>query len=115
MGLTEIGDAHGTPGFLPPEQITDFHGVGPAADQYGAAATLYFLLTGECPHDFPEGDAEWIRMLVEDDAIPIQGRRPDIPDDLAFVIDKALARDPDDRFPSISVLGRELAPWAHPA
>ena len=39
---------------MPPEQITHFRDVGPAADQYAAAATLYTLLTDARTHDFPE-------------------------------------------------------------
>ena len=112
LALTEIGDAHGTPGFLPPEQIQNFHKVGPAADQYGAAATLYFLLTGECPHDFPENAYECLRILLEDDAIPIRVRRPEIPEALAYVVDTALAREPTERFADVFEMSRELAPWA---
>ncbi len=114
LAVTEIGDAHGTPGFLPPEQIKNFHRVGPAADQYGAAATLYYLLTGECPHDFPTTTNEWLRMLLEDDAIPIRNRRPEIPEALAYVVDTALARDPSERFADVAEMSRELEPWAQP-
>ncbi len=115
LALTEIGDAHGTPGFLPPEQITDFHNVGPAADQYGAAATLYFMLTGERPYDFPDNGSEMLRMLLEDDAIPIRARRPEIPEDLARIIDTALAREPSERFADVLAMSCELIPWAQPA
>ncbi len=115
LALTEIGDAHGTPGFLPPEQITDFHNVGPAADQYGAAATLYFMLTGERPYDFPDNANELLRMLLEDDAIPIRTRRPEIPKGLAHVVDTALAREPSERFADVLAMSGELTPWAQPS
>lgn len=114
MVLTELGDAHGTLGFLPPEQIENFHRVGPPADQYGAAASLYYLLTGERPHDFPADTRESMRMLLEDDHVPIRDRRPEVPTGLADVIDRALARDPDDRFDDVLAFGRVLAPWSQP-
>src|SRR2546421_8925055 len=44
-GLTVADSTGGTPSFMPPEQVTDFRGVKPTADQYAAAATLYFLVT----------------------------------------------------------------------
>ena len=115
MVLTELGDAHGTLGFLPPEQIENFHRVGPAADQYGAAASLYYLLTGERPHDFPADTRESMRMLLEDDPVPVRDRRPEIPAGLGDVIDRGLARDPDDRFDDVRAFGRVLAPWARPS
>src|SRR5262249_13895951 len=53
-GLTLTGDMGGTPAFMPPEQILDFRNVGPAADIYGTAATLYHLLSGKYTFDFTE-------------------------------------------------------------
>ena len=50
-GLTMTGSSGGTPSFMPPEQVTDFRSVKPAADQYGAAATLYHLLTNRPLYD----------------------------------------------------------------
>jgi len=40
-GVTMQGDVGGTPRYMPPEQVTHFRNVKPAADQYSAAATLY--------------------------------------------------------------------------
>src|SRR5262249_44421461 len=46
-GLTMTGTPGGTPGYRPPEQVLDFRHARPAADQYAAAATLYYLLKGQ--------------------------------------------------------------------
>ena len=110
--LTAIDDIRGTLGFLPPEQIVDFHNVGPTADQYGVAATLYFLLTGAFPYNLAADDEECLRMILEDRTIPIRDRRPDLPESLALVVDQALSSDPADRFPNVQALHAELAPWS---
>lgn len=99
-GLTMMGTAGGTPGFMPPEQITSFRDASPAADQYSAAATLYFLLTGQLVHDLPRDIPGQLNMLVEKEAIPIRQRRPEIPEGLALTIHRALAREPEKRFDS---------------
>ena len=44
-GLTLNGDWGGTIAYIPPEQLTQFRQVKPAADQYSAAATLYSMLS----------------------------------------------------------------------
>src|SRR5262249_21713353 len=91
----------------------DLRGVGPKADQYGAAATLYYLLTGSYTYDFPEDDVqECLRMVLQDDARPIDELRPDVPDELAVVNHRALDREPDHRFPDAAAMREALAPWA---
>ena len=54
-GLTMQGEVGGTPAFMAPEQVTHYRDVKPAADQYSAAATLYYLLTGQYVYDFAGG------------------------------------------------------------
>src|SRR5581483_7979034 len=49
--ITSPGVIAGTPAFLAPDQVIDFRGAGPLADQYGAAATLYNLLSNRYPHE----------------------------------------------------------------
>ena len=63
-GLTLERDVAGTFGSLPPEQIRDMRNVGPRADLYGVGATLYSLLTGQLPYDFPDQTHECLIMIV---------------------------------------------------
>jgi eukaryotic-like serine/threonine-protein kinase len=97
-GLTFSGEMRGTVPFMPPEQMLDFKAVTPLADLYATAATLYYLLTQQYIYDEPGGGGDLIRMLLEEQPIPIRKRRPDVPIDLAAVIEKCLARDPKARF-----------------
>jgi serine/threonine-protein kinase len=111
-GLTVAGTAGGSPPFMPPEQVLDFRSVKPAADQYAAAATLYTLLTGEHVHGRADTLAERFRKILQDEPVPIRQRRADIPAGLAAVIHRALARAPQERFPDVAALRRELTPFA---
>jgi eukaryotic-like serine/threonine-protein kinase len=111
-GLTIDGDVRGTLGFLAPEHVRDLRGVGPEADQYGAGATLYYLLTGEYTYDFPEDDfQECLRIVLHEDARPISEVRPDVPQGLAAVIHRSLARESTERFPDAESMRQALLPW----
>jgi serine/threonine-protein kinase len=95
---------------MPPELITHFREVKPPEDQYAAAATLYYLLTGKYPFDFRDA-THAIGMILLDNPVPIRERRPDLPEDLAQVIHRALARDPAERFPDVAAFREALAPF----
>jgi serine/threonine-protein kinase len=107
-GLTMVGEFGGTLAFMAPEQISRFRQAQPSADQYATAATLYNLLTGQFLHDFPEGAHERLRMILEEEPVPIQARRPDVPPQLAAVIHRALAKEPEGRFPDVRALRKAL-------
>ena len=99
-GLTLLGDVAGALAYMPPEQITAYRDVRPFADLYSTAASLYHLLTGRFIYDFPPGDQRaGLAQILTEVPIPIRSRRPEIPDDLAALIHRALARDPKKRFP----------------
>jgi serine/threonine-protein kinase len=110
-GLTVTGDLGGTPAYLPPEQITQYRDVSPAADQYSTAAMLYHLLTGQYILDLPPLPGALV-VILEDEPAPIQSRRADIPDGLAAAIHRALAKQPEDRFPDVTAFRAALRPFA---
>ena len=112
-GLTIQGEMGGTVAFMPPEQITDFRKVKPAADQYSAAATLYNLLTDKYPHDFDKTTASALTVVLQETPVPLQVRHPAIPEQLAAVIHRALARKPEDRYPDARAFRQALLPFAH--
>jgi serine/threonine protein kinase len=64
------------------------------SDQWQLGALCYFVLTGEMP---PSDDVPPIRLL-----------RPDCPQAVAAVIDRAMAHDPHDRFPSVTAMLRGI-------
>jgi serine/threonine protein kinase len=101
-GLSILGQVGGTVPFMAPEQITNFRASRPGVDQYAAAATLYNLLTRKYIQEFPDGLHQRFRMVLEDDAVPIRNRRPEVPGPLAESIHRALSRDPEKRFPDVA-------------
>ena len=85
-------DSASTP--WPPEWSADDWRPTPASDQWQLAAMLFTMLTGETP---PEHDVPPISLL-----------RPDCPQALAAVLERSLRPNPDDRFPSIAALLRDM-------
>ncbi|WP_437758324.1 protein kinase domain-containing protein [Sorangium sp. So ce1389] len=96
--LTQAGRVLGTPLYLAPEQLVDAP-VDGRADLYAAGVMLYQALSGRVPHE-----AEEVRVLLRArlswPAVPIQDVVPDIPAQLAEVVDRLLAQRPEDRFRS---------------
>ena len=101
-GLTLLGDMRGTIAFMAPEQILRPREAKPEVDQYSAAATLYFLLTGTFAHELAglELSAQ-LSKILGGKPIPVHVRRADIPDEVAEIVSKALSADPAARYPSV--------------
>ncbi len=111
-GLTMQGDIGGTVAYMPPEQITQFRQVKPAADQYSAAATLYTLLTGRFLFDFGAAKAQPLTLVLQEEPVPLRQRRPQVPEGLAALVHRALAKDPAGRFPDVRSFRSALKPFA---
>jgi serine/threonine protein kinase len=96
--LTMVGQAIGTPYYMPPEQWLGGQ-ITPAADQYALACIVHRLLTGELPF---QGETPYTMMLrhVRDDPPALSSRCDDLPNSLDAVLARALAKDADDRFAS---------------
>ena len=113
-GLTMTGDIGGSTPFMPPEQITDYRNVSPAADQYSAAATLYYLLSGAFVYDLPRDVSKQLLMILQAPVVPLDQRRTDLPKALINVIHKALKRDPASRFSSAGEFAAALKACCRP-
>jgi serine/threonine-protein kinase len=96
-GGTRTGDLAGTWQFMCRQQVIDYKRAGAAVDVWAMAASLYFMLTGRVPRDFPEGRDPWLAVL-EDAPVPIRRRKPRIPLRLAGLIDHALVEEPEITF-----------------
>jgi serine/threonine-protein kinase len=110
-GLTFSGEMRGTVPFMPPEQMLDFKTVLPSGDLYATAATLYYLLTSQFIYDQVSDGGDLIRTLLEESPVPVQSRRHDVPSGLAAVLQKCLARDPKDRYPTATAMRQALRPF----
>jgi serine/threonine-protein kinase len=83
----------------------------PPAHLSAPAASLYYLLTGKYVFDFPAAPAGWVVTIATERPIPIRQRRPEIPEELARVIHKALGREPADRYQDVGEFRAALAPF----
>ena len=100
----------GTADYVAPEQVANSHSVDIRADVYGLGATFYFLLAGHPP--FPTGTVSqkllWHRTK---EPTPIQQIRPEVPDGLAAILTRMMAKDPKVRFQTPAQVASELAAW----
>jgi serine/threonine-protein kinase len=110
-GLTFSGEMRGTIPFMPPEQMLDFKTVTPSGDLYSTAATLYYLIAGAFIYDQIEEGGDLIRTLLEEQPVPIQKRRSEVPNGLAAVLEKCLARNPPDRYLTATAMRQALRPF----
>ena len=99
-GVTMVGDVAGTIAYMPPEQVRDFKDVKPPADIYAVGMTAYTLLTGANALDISSkaGIAETIKAIFEKPIVPLRDRLPDLPPNLAAVIETALAKHVEQRW-----------------
>ncbi|MBM4071213.1 MAG: DUF1501 domain-containing protein [Planctomycetes bacterium] len=109
--LTQEGSVMGTPDYIAPEQATDASKADIRADIYSLGCTLYALLAGRPP--FAEG-THLQRILAHLDQAPkpIREIREDVPEALAAVLHKMLAKKPDDRFATPSAVAKALEPFS---
>lgn len=106
--LTKDGQIVGTPNYLSPEQVSGK--VVPASDQYALALLLYVCLTKR--HPFEELDGlPLIRAIERGEIKPPRSFRPEIPEELEWVILKAMHTDPAQRFGSMREFGQKIWPW----
>lgn len=108
--LTSTGTVLGTAAYVAPEQIRGETVTG-AADQYSLAVVLYEALAGEQPF---RGESPLLTAAqrLEHDATPVRSVRPEVPRALESILQRAMAREPDDRHPSLSVVAEALGAHA---
>src|SRR5262249_28260028 len=105
--LTKTGVIMGTPSYMAPEQARG-RPVDHRADVYSVGACLYFMVTGRRPFDSDDPTTTLTMVLTED---PVRPRELDqrIPEALELVIQRAMAKDANDRYGSMDELEKALA------
>jgi serine/threonine-protein kinase len=95
--LTVTGMAVGTPAYMSPEQAMGEREVDGRSDIYSLGVVGYQMVAGELPHKASNTPAMLMKHLTERPR-PLREVRPDVPPALAEVLDRALAKRPDDRW-----------------
>jgi hypothetical protein len=103
---TALGAIVGTPAYMPPEQALGRH-VDERADVYALGGLLYQVLTGAPPIT---GDSaqEVIAKLLSTRPLPVAERVPEVPADLAVIVDKAMHADAAQRYRDAAELAADL-------
>jgi tRNA A-37 threonylcarbamoyl transferase component Bud32 len=105
-GVTQTGTVLGTSNYIAPEQASG-KTVTPQTDVYSLGVVLWELLTGDVPFPGDNFVAVALRHINEEPPSLLE-LRPDVPPRLAAAVDRALAKDPRDRFPSMEAFAAEL-------
>ena len=111
--MTPDGTRLGSPDFSSRQQAKESKGVKPEADVWAAAATYYYMLTGQNPKNIrPDNQGRWSEAswneAAEKTALPIGFYKPDLPAPLREVIDFALTDNPQIGFSSALELRQHL-------
>src|SRR5438309_5003607 len=109
-GVTMVGDVAGTIAYMPPEQVRDFKDVKPPSDIYAVGMTAYSLLTGAHALDISgkAGIAETVKAIFEKPIVPIRNRVPEVPPQVASVIETALSKHVEGRWRTAGAMREAL-------
>ena len=105
-GVTQTGTVLGTGEYLAPEQASG-QPVSPATDVYSLGVVLWELLAGDVPFVGENFVAVALRHVNEPPP-HLRERRPDVSPRLDAAVERALAKDPARRFPSMKAFAKEL-------
>ncbi len=109
--ITRPGEVAGTPQFMSPEQAQG-QPVDSRSDLFSLGSVLYTMCTGRPPFR-ADTTVAVLRRICDDVPRPIREVNPDVPDWLVEIVDRLLAKQPEDRFETAAevaeLLGRHLA------
>ena len=106
-GLTQTGQAVGTPQYISPEQIRGVRDVDARADIYSLGATLFQLVTGRAPYEGSSGALVMSMHLTH----PLPDPRQvvaGLSEGICRVLRKMMAKDRNERYPNVLALDRDL-------
>jgi serine/threonine protein kinase len=108
--LTNTEVTLGTPVYMSPEQVRGTRDLDHRSDIWSLGVILYELLAGEPPFG---GSATAAAVAIATDPIPpLSLKRPDVPAGLEAAIERALSKEPQDRFDDVASFAAALAPFA---
>ncbi|MBL8523414.1 MAG: protein kinase, partial [Betaproteobacteria bacterium] len=104
---TQIDGFVGSPAYMAPEQINE-EPPSVQTDIYSLGVTMYELLAGRLPFQAANSVA-MINKILNEEPTPLKSIRPDIPDKLVEIVEKAMAKDVKKRYPAWYAMARDLA------
>ncbi len=94
--LTQAGELWGTLQYMSPEQVQGRLDIDGKSDIFSLGIVLFEMLT--CKRPFDGFGAEVIQSIIEGRAPRVSTVRPEIPEVFDFIVARALAKNPEDRF-----------------
>jgi serine/threonine-protein kinase len=104
--LTATNSLMGTPGYLSPEQCCG-EPAGPRSDIYSLGMTFYEMLTGSMPFK-GESPLAVLRQILDEEPTPLLQIDPDLDPRIAAVVERMVAKEPNDRYPTCHQLVADL-------
>jgi eukaryotic-like serine/threonine-protein kinase len=101
----------GTADYIAPEQSVDSFAVDSRADVYGLGCTLYVALTGKLPYPMA-ASSQKLEGHRRQAPPPVRTLAPTVPEGLALVVDKMMAKLPSERYQSMAAVVEALSPFA---
>jgi eukaryotic-like serine/threonine-protein kinase len=104
---TQIDGFVGSPAYMAPEMINE-EAPSVQSDIYSLGVTMYELLAGRLPFQAANSVA-MINKILNEEPTPLKSIRPDLPEKLVEIVEKAMAKDAAKRYPAWYAMARELA------
>lgn len=111
--LTASGSLVGTPTYMSPEQVYGDKQLDGRSDIYALGVILFQMLTGHTPYD-ADTPARMMMKHVMDPVPEILSVRPDLPPACNEIINKAMAKERDERFSTATDLSSALTAITKP-
>ncbi|HEX5754042.1 MAG TPA: serine/threonine-protein kinase [Archangium sp.] len=108
---TQTGFIKGKIAYMPPEQL-QVRLLDRRVDVYALGIVLYEMLTGQKPFDATT-DVSMMQAIVSEPIVPAVSRRPDLPRALGDILDKALSKAREHRYPDCRAFQAELEHFIH--
>jgi eukaryotic-like serine/threonine-protein kinase len=107
--MTEAGAILGTPAYMAPEQARG-EIVDERTDVYALGCILYYILCGKSPYsgERRKNSTAILGALLDGPPVPLATREPNTPKELLAIIQKAMARETSERYPSAKELAADI-------
>ena len=105
-GMTQAGELVGTPAFMSPEQVCE-RALDGRSDLYSLGVVLYQCVAGTLPFE-DTNILQLLMMHVNEPPPPLAQRAPDAPKELIALIERAMAKEPDERWPDAPTMRQAL-------
>lgn len=104
--ISQVGEVVGSPAYMAPEQMTGKQG-DTRSDLFSLGVVLYSMITGFRP--FQGNSAKTVVFKVMNiEPVPVTSFQTEVSPELDAIVSRAIAKDPEDRYPSGAALARAI-------